>query len=165
MSRGDEPKESKLGRLVLRQRHTTGEPVSPHQCVWDCHTFAQSPLKHAPTPWAHSSRQSVHRCSSSSSFSSSFTVQRDATRAHGTPASKRCMSHSSYSAPPEDLPISDQPTSASLRLRSANCSVILGFSARYFSISSFRRFSRCSCERQQGGEVIHAEVSTCIRDL
>lgn len=43
--------------------------------------------------------------------------------------------------------------------------MILGFSARYFSISSFRRFSRCSCERQQGGEVIHAEVSKLLRDL
>lgn len=40
--------------------------------------------------------------------------------------------------------------SASLRLRSANCSVIFGLMSLNFSISSFSRFSRCSLG--EGGE-------------
>ena len=55
------------------------------------------------------------------------------------PMPTRC--HAQRQLPPTSpLPL----TSASLRLRSANCSVILGFSALNFSISSLSRLSRRS---------------------
>ena len=48
---------------------------------------------------------------------------------------------------------SSMGTSASLRFRSANCSLILGFSARNFSSSTFSLASRCSCSRAtEGGQ-------------